>query len=320
MSDILTITLNPTVDVSSDTDLVRPTHKIRTHNQNHFPGGGGINVARAIIELGGVATVLYLTGGASGALLDDCLRRSGITAEAVTIDQPIRIAYTVHELKTGFEYRFVPEGPEVDPAVLDGILQRVERFDGHYIVASGSLPVGLPDDTYVRIAEIAERRGIRFVLDASGPALEAAFRKANCFLIKPSLGELGKLVGSHLDEEEVGLVAMDFVRKGRISNLAVSFGAHGALLASRDGILRLPARHVRVRSAVGAGDSFVGGMVHQLAQGASVEAAFRTGIAAGAAAVMTSGTQLCRREDVEALMRDAGNTRSLTRLEETGAH
>ncbi len=319
MSDILTIALNPTVDVSSDTDLVRPTLKIRTHNQMQHPGGGGINVARVIVELGGAAEILYVSGGASGALLDDCIRRIGIAAHVVHIDQPIRIAYTVHELKTGFEYRFVPDGPQVDPALLDSILERIERFDGRYVVASGSLPGGLPDDTYVRMAKIAEKKGARFVLDTSGPALQAAFDTASCFLVKPSLGEFGKLLGSHLDEEEVGLAAMDVIRQGRIRNLAISFGSHGALLANDQGIVRLPARHVRVRSAVGAGDSFVGAMVHDLSEGATIENAFRSGIAAGAAAVMTAGTELCRREDVEALKQDGGSSRAVATLTQTAA-
>jgi len=298
--DILTLALNPAVDVSTDAELVRPTLKIRTHHQTHHPGGGGINVARVVVELGGSAEVVYLSGGASGALLDDCMQQIGVTAHVVHIEQPTRIAYTVHELKTGFEYRFVPEGPEVNDATLHNVLDLVERFSGKYVVASGSLPMGLPEDTYLQIANIAARKGQRFVLDTSGAALRVTLAEAPVYLVKPSLGELGKLVGHRLDEDGTREAALEIVNRGNVDNVAVSMGPQGALLATRDGVLRLPARHVAVRSAVGAGDSFLGAMVHTLDTGGSIDAAFRVGMAAGAAAVMTAGTELCRREDVEA--------------------
>jgi 6-phosphofructokinase 2 len=300
---ILTITLNPAVDVSSEADIVRPTLKIRTRRQKHYPGGGGINVARVIVELGGSAEVVYLSGGASGALLDDCMERIGVTTHRVKIAQPTRIAYMVHEEKTGFEYRFVPEGPKVEPAEIEDAINHIERFDGEYIVASGSLPKGLPNDTYLKFAEIAQRKGARFILDTSGPALRAVLSSSTVFLFKPSLGELERFVGARLDEEGARQAALNIVKEGRVQNVAVSMGAQGALLANRDGIQRLPTMHVKVHSAVGAGDSFVGAMVHSLAGRNSIDAAFRFGIAAGAAAVMTAGSKLCRRDDVEALFR-----------------
>ena len=304
MPDILTITLNPAVDVSCEADSVRPTLKIRTRNQQHDPGGGGINVARVIAELGGSAEVVYLSGGATGALLDDCMRQTTVPMNRVPIEQPTRVAYMVYERQTGFEYRFIPEGPEVDPVALETVLNLIERFEGNYVVASGSLPRGLPDDSYAKMAEIAKSKNARFILDASGPALELALDTKSVFLVKPSIGELQKLVGKELDEVEARYAAVDIVNSGCARHIAVTMGMEGAFLASRTGVRRLPAVHVKVRSAVGAGDAFVGAMIYSLAAGHDIDHAFRLGASAGAAAVMTAGTQLCRREDVEALFED----------------
>lgn len=301
MTGILTVTLNPTVDISSDADVVRPTFKIRTHNQRHDPGGGGINVARVINELGGSAEALYLSGGATGVLLDGCIAEAGLKAHRVKTAGATRIAYMVQDMHTGLEYRFVPEGPVIDESELDATLALIERFEGDYIVASGSLPLGLPDDTYSRIGRIAEQKNARFILDTSGEPLRDTLSSCDVFLVKPSLGELEKLTGAKLDEEGAKAAALQLVKAGHARHVAVSMGRSGAFLANDEGVQRLPATHVKVRSAVGAGDSFVGAMVHALATGITMDLAFRLGIAAGAAAAMTSGTQLCRRTDVETL-------------------
>ena len=308
MTGILTIALNPAVDVSSETDIVQPTRKIRTRDQKCYPGGGGINVARVIVELGGSVETVFLSGGATGALLEEGLKQTSINGHRVQIAEPTRIAYMVHEQQTGFEYRFVPEGPLVDVGELAKAIAHIEQFEGDYIVASGSLPRGLPDDTYAKIAQIAARKNIRFILDTSGPALRETLSMSHVFLVKPSLGELEKLSGTKLDEDGARQAALDIVKSGGADHVAVSMGVEGAFLANRDGVIRLPTRHVRVHSAVGAGDSFVGAMVFSLATGHPITHAFRYGVAAGAAAVMTSGTQLCRSKDVEALFVDDGGS------------
>lgn len=301
MTGILTITLNPTVDISSDADMVRPTFKIRTTNQKHHPGGGGINVARVIKELGGSAEALYLSGGATGVLLDECIARTALKTHRIQIGGATRIAFMVQDNRTGLEYRFVPEGPVVNANELEAAIAFVEQFEGDYIVVSGSLPPGLPDDTYSKIAMIAKEKNARFILDTSGEPLRDTLTSCDVFLVKPSLGELEKLTGGKLDEEGAKSAALQLVRAGNARNVAVSMGREGAFLANDQGVQRLPATHVKVQSAVGAGDSFVGAMVHALATGISMDLAFRLGIAAGAAAAMTSGTQLCRRKDVETL-------------------
>lgn len=308
MERILTIALNPAIDVSCDAEHVRPTLKTRTVNQKHFAGGGGANVARVIAELGGRAELVYLSGGTTGELYDGLLSQYDIGRHRVPIEGDNRIALMVHELSTNFEYRFVPEGPTVDPKEIEPVHDFIETFDGDYIIASGSLPNGAPADTYRRMAAVAQKKGIRFVLDTSGEALRETVDHAKIFLLKPSISEMEKLVGDRLDEKSASAAAIELVKRGAAENIAVSMGKGGAFLANADGVVRMRSIHVREASAVGAGDSFVAGMVWWLSQGHTMHEAFRFGIAAGSAAVMTPGTELCRKHDVLALY-DNGVTR-----------
>lgn len=304
MARILTIALNPAIDISSDADHVRPTKKTRTCNQRFYAGGGGTNVARVIQELGGSPELLYLNGGVTGPLYDRCLEPYGLTQHSFPIAGDTRMAWMVHEMQTDFEYRFVPEGPDVTPEEIGPVHDFIDRFDGDYIVASGSLPAGAPLDTYARMAHAAERNGCRFVLDTSGDALKATLDSARIFLLKPSASELEKLAGERLDERAACRAAADLVKSGSVEHVAVSLGRGGAILAGAGGVTRAGSIHVREASAVGAGDSFVAGMVWWLSEGHSIEDAFHFGMAAGAAAVMTPGTELCRREDVLDLYRN----------------
>ncbi|WP_454747554.1 1-phosphofructokinase family hexose kinase [Ciceribacter selenitireducens] len=301
MSKILSIALNPAIDISSDADAVRHTHKTRTHNQRQHAGGGGINVARVIVELGGQCELLYLSGGATGTLLEAMLEPLGVKQHRFRIHDPVRVAFNVRELSTNLEYRFVPEGPEVTEEELAPVFDLLEASDADYIVASGSLPRGVAGDTYARMADIATRKKARFILDTSGEALHETLAKAKVFLVKPSLGELASFAGQKIDHENAGAAAQAIVRSGAAEYIAVTLGADGAILVGADSIHRVPAIEVPVKSAVGAGDSFVAAMTWSLAEDHEIGEAFRFGLAAGAAAVMTSGTELCRRADVLAL-------------------
>jgi len=301
MPQVLTLTLNPTIDVSGEAEAVRPIRKIRTTRTRFDPGGGGINVARVVSVLGGDAEAVYLGGGEVGQILDRLLKEKGIRTHKIAIDGQTRLGFIVHEQSTGLEYRFVPEGPTVDPREIEPVHEFIETFEGDYIIASGSLPNGAPADTYRRMAAVAQKKGIRFVLDTSGEALRETVDHAKIFLLKPSISEMEKLVGDRLDEKSASAAAIELVKRGAAENIAVSMGKGGAFLANAEGVVRMRSIHVREASAVGAGDSFVAGMVWWLTQGHTIHEAFRFGIAAGSAAVMTPGTELCRRHDVLAL-------------------
>lgn len=179
---------------------------------------------------------------------------------------------------------------------------------GGYVVASGSLPPGVPDDFYARVARLARQSGAHCVVDASGPALTQALA-AGVFMVKPSLRELGAHFGAALDSEQSQVdAASALVADGAAEHVALTLGGSGALLASKSGLIRLTVPNVPVVSTVGAGDSFLAAFVLRLAQGRPLEAAFRAAVAAGSATVMTPATELCHRADVERLEAELANT------------
>lgn len=298
---ILAVALNPSVDVSSDAARVQPTRKVRTHNQRRHAGGGGVNVARVVAMLGGRPQLLMMVGGATGALMMDALAGVPIDVTTVKTEEPTRLAFMVYEEDTGLEYRFVPDGPAVTSEEIEAAMDVVRAFKGDYLVLSGSLPRNAPDYTYARMATVAAGNGVKVVLDTSGNALLTTLKQSKLFLVKPSLSELETIAGKKLDERGIAETARRIVEEGWAEYVTVTLGRSGALLVGRDINLRLPAIHVPVRSAVGAGDSFLAGLIWKLEEGAPVEDAFRFGLAAGAAAAITSGTELCLREDVFAI-------------------
>jgi 6-phosphofructokinase 2 len=296
---IVTLTLNPTVDMASTAAMVRPTHKIRTFDERLDPGGGGINVARVLHALGADPLALVMTGGVTGHVIEQLLSQGGVRWQALPIRGSNRISLNVHDRHSGLEYRFVPEGPTIEPDECLYALEVLRHIEADWIVASGSLPRGMPDDFYAQAAATAAQRGQNFVLDTSGVALRAGIG-AGIALLKLSLGELEFLTGREMtdprarEQEVLGLI-----RAGSARMIAVSLGRDGALLGVGDNIVEVSAVKVDERSAVGAGDSFLAGLVTGLARDLSPRRALALGTAVGAAAVVNYGTALVRQADVE---------------------
>lgn len=302
MKPIVTLTLNPAIDGASEAERIQPTHKIRTTGDRYDPGGGGINVARVITELGGSALPLYLAGGATGDVLDELMAERGLPCRRVPIAGHTRISLAVFERSTGQEFRFVPEGPQVSPAEWLACLDMIDGLDFDWLVVSGSSPRGLPDDCFVTLLRRTADRGSHMVLDSSGPALAATLDAGGLTLVKPSVGEFRRLTGLPLEDvDAVAEAARAYVDSGRARIVAVTMGHEGAVLVSHESTLFRRPPPVPVRSATGAGDSFVGAMTLALAEARPVAQAFLFGMAAGSATVMHPGTDLCRRADVERL-------------------
>jgi len=303
MKPILTLTMNPAIDASSSVENVFAEHKLRCGPVRYDAGGGGINVARAIQRLGGNSLALHCCGGPSGEILRALLEEEDVPQQPIEICGWTRENLTINERATGQQYRFVMQGPVLSELEWQRALGAIlsQEIPPDFIVASGSLPPGAPEDFYGRLARLARERGSRLILDTSGPALEAAVAEG-VFLIKPSLRELRALVhadlGTEAEQEEA---AMQLVSTRRCEAVVVSLGAAGVILASSAGIERFRSPTVAVRSKVGAGDSTVAGISVSLARGRSLRDAVRFGVAAGAAAVMNSGTELCHRADAERL-------------------
>ena len=310
MLDILTVTMNPALDVSTSTEKVRDTHKLRCTAAILHPGGGGINVARVLHRLGGDCLALYPAGGANGQRLRQLIDQEQVRSQCVPIAGETRESFSVHEQSSRRDFRFVLPGPELAPDEWQACLRHVAdlRAPPAYLVASGSLPPGVPADFHARLARLARERGSRLVLDSSGPPLAAALAEG-VYLFKPSLRELRELTGHPLDtEQDWHAAALQIIQAGQAQVVALSLGEDGALLVTADRALRARSLPVKVASSIGAGDSFVGGLLWALNRRESLEQSFRYGMAAGAAALLAPGTALCQAADVERLHREVAVT------------
>ncbi len=301
--DILTLTLNPALDLSTSTDKVMATHKLRCAVAHYHPGGGGINVARVVHRLGSPCLAIYPSGGVSGQRLGQLLDQEQLPHHGWRVAGETRENFSVHESASGHDFRFVLPGPTLSATEWQAGLDHVAGLAAPpaYVVASGSLPPGVPPDFYARLARLAKARGSRMVVDTSGPALEAALAEG-VYLFKPSLRELRELTGRPLETAaQQREAAQDIIARGQAGIVALSLGADGAMLVTADKALRAPALQVQVASTIGAGDSFVGGLVWALNCRQGLEDAFRYAMAASAAALLSPGTALCQPADVARL-------------------
>lgn len=302
-ASIVTLTLSPALDIATQIPRLCPDAKLRCSTPVYAPGGGGINVARAIHALGGTALALFPAGGSTGQHLIELLDAEGVANQALAIADWTRECLNVVEQASAQQYRFVMPGARLgthEQAQLLAALETLAPLD--YLVISGSLPEGLADDFLTQVLRSARRRGARCILDSSGAALRQARAVGGVYLIKPNLNELSTLAGGDIaGPQQLVSVAQQLVRAGTCETLLVSLGAQGALLV-REGLSeRIPAPTVRRRSTVGAGDSMVAAVTLKLAGGADWREAARYGVAAGTAAIMNAGSELCRRGDTEQL-------------------
>ncbi|MCP3097540.1 1-phosphofructokinase family hexose kinase [Myxococcus sp. K15C18031901] len=303
MPHIVTLTLNPAIDVATSVPVVTPEHKLRCGSVRRDPGGGGINVAHVVRELGGESIAVYTRGGATGLLLEELLEDKGLLRRSIPVEGSTRESFTVAEGTSAREYRFILPGPVLSEREWQRCLDAVAEVSvgAAFIVASGSLPQGVPEDFYARVVRLARRLDVRAVVDTSGPPLALALAEG-VYLAKPNRRELRELTGVAAEDVATQAeAARDLVARGRAQLLAVSMGAEGALLTTRDGQLRATTPPVEPRSSVGAGDSFVAGLTLALARGRPHDEALRWGIAAGTAALLSQGTDLCKRADAERL-------------------
>lgn len=303
---ILTVTLNPCIDKSSTLENLKPESKLRCTEVVNEPGGGGINVTKALKKLDVPTVALFPAGGHNGNMLCSLLDADGITYHAVDTKVETRENWVVLETSKNNQYRFTFPGRAVEEETIITLVDHIRSFSPTFVVASGSLPPGLPDYFYGLIVKNAAAVGARCIVDTSGAPLQALKGK-KAFLIKPNIGELCKMLDlEYLEKEEVPAAAQQAIRDGYAEMMAVSMGPDGAWLVTKDEKHFAAAPQVEKRSTVGAGDSMVAGMTFMLQKGASLQETIRFGVACGSAATMNQGTQLFNRADAERLYHGMG--------------
>ena len=298
---ISTVTFNPCVDKTTSIPALKPEKKLRCTAPTFEPGGGGINVARAITKLGGEALAVYPAGGYSGKFLKELMMSENVASSIVETRSHTRENLIVLDKSTNQQYRFGMPGSSILEEEWQQILKIIETSEAEFIIASGSLPPGVPVDILGRLASIAKNKKAKMIVDTSGEALKEAV-EVGVYLLKPNLGELSSLVGKEeVTHEVIDDIARQIIDKGNCEAIVVSLGAAGARLITKAESFQAIPPVVKRLSTVGAGDSMVAGLVLSISKGKDLKEALQYGVAAGTAATINPGTQLCKLEDVERL-------------------
>lgn len=308
---VLTLTLNPALDMATTVAAVLPDQKLRCSEPLLDPGGGGLNVSRAIAALGGESLALVALGGLTGDRLAGLIRRESVPFLALTAPGETRESLTVTDASTGHQYRFMLPGPVWSEADQDRVflLLRASARQGAIGVISGSQPPGVPVDFPARLAR--SMPGLNVVLDTSGAPLREAIANPipGLAVLRMDDEEAEACAGRKLETRAQSAdFAAELVQKGVAKQVIIARGADGSVLAEAGRRLFVKAAKVRLVSRVGAGDSFVAGYVLAVARGQDAAAALAFGAAAASAAVTTDATQLCHLADVERLLPECGVT------------
>lgn len=302
MSSIVTVTFSPCIDKSTSIQALIPEKKLKCAVPKLEPGGGGINVARAIKKLGGEARAIFPSGGYTGKFFNHLLEKENIPSIIIETTNETRENIIVLDESTNDQYRFGMPGTELSENEWKQCLKAVEDISNvEFMVASGSLPPGVPLNIYAQLAKIVKNKKAKFIVDTSGDALMHAADEG-VYLLKPNLGELSSLAGKNeLQQGEIKTIAQGIIAKGSCEVMVVSMGAAGAMLVTNEMAEMIIPPPVIRKSTVGAGDSMVAGIIFYLSQGKSLPEAVKYGVACGTAATMNPGTELCNKKDADLL-------------------
>jgi 6-phosphofructokinase 2 len=304
-TEVVTITLNPSIDIHTSVPGLKQDRKMHCASPKMEPGGGGINVARVITQLGGNAVAIYPAGGINGELFSDLLNKEGIRNVRIKTYNSVRENMMVTDTVNNAQYQFIMPGGDLFETEWQQLIAALEKTEKEaaFWVASGSLPPGVPVNIYAVIADIAKRKNIRLIVDTSGDALKELADRGSIYLLKPNIGELSKLAGvDELDFKGAVRTAREMITGGCCKIMVISMGAAGALLITKDIIYKATPPVMKRKNTVGAGDSMVGGMVYALVSGKSLSESLEYGVACGSAATLHAGTAICSLQDVEKLL------------------
>ncbi len=300
---IFTLTMNPCLDRYLYIDELKEDDTVRVKRFSDYPAGKGIDVSRVIRELGGVSVAVTLLGGATGRKIEELLDEEGVIYTAIRVEPETRINVILQVGKS--QYRLSLPGQPVDRARLEKVRETLQALvrPGDVVVISGSLPRGVSPDFYTGIIFMLKQWGATVYFDSDGENLKAGLI-AEPDGIKPNIHELSRVVGREISEEDIdGVInaAKEIYDNHRVKEIIVSLGGSGAVLHTNEGVWRVKVPRLPVVSAVGAGDAFLAAYVLKRTEGVYYDEALRYAGASGAATVLTPGTQLCRKEDVDAL-------------------
>ena len=300
---IATLTLNPCLDRTITVHGLHVDEANRWISTRLYAGGKGIDVSRAICKMHGRTAAYGFIGGTAGRTVEILLDEEAVPYSFTPIAQETRTNFIITDTKTSQQTRIDAPGPHISKKELGRFYRKVREIhpEPDLIVASGSIPPGVPVNIYYNIVMEAKGYRVRTILDSEGKWLAEGI-KAKPYLIKPNVHEAEELLKIELPTEEAIIkAALDLVRTG-IEVVVISRGRDGIIAATKKNIVKAVPPPVKVRSAVGAGDCTIAGLALKLAYSEPLIEACQLAVAMGTAAVLTPGTELCHRADVEDLL------------------
>lgn len=298
---IVTLTPNPSVDRTVTLPRLERGAVLRATETREDPGGKGLNVSRALAANGTASTAVFPVGGIYGRLMLNLLEGEPITLAAVPISEPIRANITIAETD-GTTTKVNEPGPVLTPAEMDALRDAAldASRQARWMVCCGSLPPGLDEDFYAGLIRHCREGGVRVAVDTSGEPMTAALA-AKPALIKPNRIELAEAVGRRLSSMADVIDAASALVEDGIETVVISLGRDGALLVDAAGAVHAESQIGSPVSTVGAGDALLAGYLHAVSTGADREAALRTAVAFGSAAVMLPGSSMPGPAEVAAI-------------------
>jgi len=300
---IATITLNPSLDEHIIVDELVVEEANRWTKLRRYAGGKGIDVSRAIHEMGGMTIAYGFIGGPNGRQVEILLDEEEVLFSFTPIKRETRTNFIITDNRTSQQTRIDAPGPHIVKSELERFIKKLRQIRPKpaFMAAGGSVPPGVPVSIYYDIIMEAKGRGVRTILDSAGQWLGEGI-KAKPYLIKPNVREAEAMLGKELPTEEAIIeAALELVETG-IEVVVISRGKDGIIAATKGSLFKAVPPPVKIRSAVGAGDCAVAGLALKLVHGKPLKEACRLAVAMGSAALLTPGTELCHRADVERLL------------------
>ncbi len=300
---IFTLTLNPSLDRYLYVDELKEDDTMRVNKVEDYAAGKGIDVSRVIKEFGGTSVAICPLGGENGEKISFLLDDELVLYAGIRVKKETRMNVLVQTKEK--QYRMSLPGPTLSDKEFSMIISMLDATlrEGDILVASGSLPLGFSPETYYEITNLAKSKGTNVYVDTDGENLKAAL-KAHPTGIKPNIYELSRLAGKEIKNEDEILEAAEHISKEYgVKDVLITLGKEGAIALCEGKAYKLFPINVEVLSAVGAGDAFLAGFVYK--RDSSLEEALKFALAASTATVMTPGTMLCLKKDVDRLLKEA---------------
>ncbi len=299
---IATLTLNPAIDASYEISRLVADQKSHASATRYDPGGNGINVGRALKELGVPAMNFCIMAGNAGIMLEKLLEQQIDHLFCQKVEGETRINATILQHDPPVQYEVTGIGPPVSGEVLATIADHfLTHLKGGYGVLSGSVPPGVPENVYESLVHRIHEQGAMAIVDAHGDLLKHSLNNRP-FLIKPNRYELSLLLNRPAPRIEDVAEEARKLQKSGIRYVCVSLGEAGAVLAGPDGSYLAKAPPIVVQCTVGSGDSMVAGLLAAFSRGETDSEALRLAVACGSGTAAQPGTAIFTRKQVGELL------------------